>query len=86
MNDWQPIETAPKDGTEILIWREDCGTMVGRYACAASFLSDQEQEKLDEESLWADDWWYAASVSGGRLEGREVPTHWMPLPQRDTPE
>ncbi len=79
--EWQPIETAPTDGTEVLVWRQDCGILLARFMCAAEFLTDDELEKMDEDDAWQDDWFCADFVSGSRLEGDEVPTHWMPLPE-----
>ncbi len=79
---WLPIETAPKDGTEILGWREYAGCMLIRYTCMREFMSEREIEStdLDEETIESEDWFYADFVAGGRLEGSETPTHWMPLP------
>src|SRR3546814_19090755 len=81
MSEWQPIETAPKDGTEILGWRDDCGTLVVRWDTPINFLTERELEGLAEESANSEGWFYADFVAGGRLDGeREVPTHWTPLP------
>ena len=77
--DWQSIETAPKDGTEILVWRADCGILLARWDAPENFLSDRECEELGE-SAEQYDWMYADFVAGGRLDGSEVPTHWQPLP------
>jgi len=77
--DWKPIETAPKDGTEILVWRSDCGILLARWDAPENFLSDRECEELGE-SAEQYDWLYADFVAGGRMEGSEVPTHWQPLP------
>lgn len=76
------IDSAPRDGTEILGWREDCGWILVRYTCLESFLTDAEIEAggYDEETIFKEDWFYADFVQGGRLEGDEAPTHWMPLP------
>ena len=76
----QGIETAPKDGTEILAWRGDCGWFMARWTCAAELLTDAEQEELDEESLFAEDWFGADFVAGFRADGSEAPTHWLPMP------
>jgi len=77
---WMPIETAPKDGTEIWGYREDSGPLLVRYTSPDAFLTDSELEKLDEESAFAEGWFYADFVDGGRLDGSEVPTHWQRLP------
>jgi hypothetical protein len=86
---WLSIESAPKDGTEILIWREDCGVLMGRYCSAneLSTMSDKERDELDEVSLFQEDWWGGDADGGGyRLEGSELPTHWLPLPLPPSPE
>jgi hypothetical protein len=80
VRDWQPIETAPKDGSELLGYREDCGVLLMRWTCLGEFLTDAELEPYSEAATYAEDWFYADFISGGRLEGQETPTHWMPLP------
>lgn len=80
LGQWRPIETAPKDGTEVLAWREDCGEFIASYTSAESFpMTQDEIDAIGEDALFAKDWfmqWPGAS----RLEGSEVPTAWMPLP------
>jgi len=78
---WRLIETAPKDMTEILGWREDAGVMLIRWTAPIDFLTESELDELDEETADAEDWFFADFVTGGRLEGSEAPTHWMPLPE-----
>lgn len=80
---WQLIETAPKDGTEVLAYREDCGPFIARWTNAAELMTteEMEREQLDDETLFAEDWFYADFIQGGRADGSEAPTHWMPLPE-----
>ena len=67
---WQPIETAPKDGTEVL---------VGWYSEKGHFENHVWQHK---GWLWE---WAVASYETDRWSDwecslAEEPTHWMPLP------
>ena len=78
---WQPIETAPKDGTEILVWRYDIGSvLIARWDAPANFMTDRECEEIGPGAEQYD-WLYVDFVAGGRMEGPEAPTHWMPLPE-----
>lgn len=71
MSEWQPIETAPKDGTPILVFSpyekrdEPTNIIVARYGTA----NGEEFWDYCEEML--------SNVSG---EIDPSPTHWMPLP------
>ena len=69
VNEWQPIETAPKDTTVLIHWAESKGynghTGIGG-------LADCEEDGF----LWYED--HGADSGETCLED---PTHWMPLPE-----
>ena len=64
---WQPMKTAPKNGTDILLWLGDpwnkC-TLAHWFSPWGVWATDNDQTPGDE-------------VSG---IGDLVPTHWQPLP------
>ncbi|MCJ2084514.1 DUF551 domain-containing protein [Methylobacterium sp. E-005] len=62
---WRPIETAPKDGTEILIANEFCRAQI------AWWLPEGHAFECENGPTWV-----IPSGRGGKL----YPTHWMPLP------
>jgi len=65
MADWQPIASAPKDGTEILLWGA-CRprNSTARYALDANV-----------------GWWSEALGWNTRVGGETCDaTHWMPIP------
>ena len=76
---WQPMNTAPKDGTEILVWRDDSGSFIARHTDGYGVIPEHEQDEewCTEETLEHEGWW---SDAYGRQEGPETPTHWMPIP------
>jgi len=73
---WQPIETAPKDGTEIILgiklrWnklsldKHECRIGTGFYCAGAYWYKN-------DAKIWRN------RVGQNTLN----PTHWMPLPQK----
>ncbi len=71
MSEWQPIETAPRDGTVVLLGR-DVGEPWGFVRGYGHF-----EGKADELiSGWLS---YGLYDPPGNL-GLGNPTHWMPLP------
>ena len=70
---WQPIETAPKDGTAILVWN---GPNIGFY----THKGDMGVAIWREQALPGKDRmrWCAQDCCDGVTTYE--PTHWMPLP------
>jgi hypothetical protein len=66
--DWQPIETAPKDGTVIDLWDRYGFRWTNRHWGHHSFLHGKP---TDEPS------WGAPTTDGPGPD----PSHWMPLPE-----
>jgi hypothetical protein len=71
---WQPIETAPKDGRDIIVMYVHIDTQCVHSAYYATAAEGYEAGDIG--------WWsYVFSeVSRTKLEGFMAPTHWMPLP------
>lgn len=87
MSEWQPIETAPKDSVEVLLYTPG-GIAIGAW-------EDIEEDAPDQPGH--DAGWYACGYScdtvmwgrteaagfvgpGYLYEATNQPTHWMPLP------
>lgn len=75
MSEWQPIETAPKDGTEILLLFTEPPFGAGDTNIAVGFWSNTTSV-WDEETPW-----FASEADSKPLTafGAKA-THWMPLP------
>ena len=74
MSEWLPIETAPKDGTEVLVGVDIATVWIVRNA---RFVRGEDWMEPESEDGW---WAYCNSVSQEMLEGIFAPTHWMPMP------
>ena len=67
MSEWQPIETAPKDGTRVLIaWNNGCDKGVVSAYWEPGYFGNIGWTEFQLRS----DYW-----------GPDTPTHWMPLPK-----
>lgn len=64
---WQPIETAPKDGTEIDVW------------CESTANGDNGGYRIPD-SWWCQTDKNWRTHGDNRISWAHPPTHWMPLP------
>lgn len=100
MTEWQQIETAPRDGSQVLITN-------GKQLAIGEFTSCYESElKLDgtlgvdaklvknpNAGKWMFDYWYSNGCTAyGDNQAFDLegpigfdPTHWMPLPDPPNP-
>jgi hypothetical protein len=97
MSTWQPIETAPKDGTAILAWcvheadpyhDGDNLTLYGAHTEGLSHVADG-WAIVQWGGSWDDSTWESQGPMlpdwwfqyGSEFEVTANPTHWMPLPE-----
>ncbi len=71
---WQPIDTAPKDLTEVLVFDPDYGGV--RLA---------QYEVHAQQPFWSIDVWDLTTIGTSRDRIEIFPTHWMPLPDPPVP-
>lgn len=77
MSEWQPIETAPKDGTLIILWDSNRELAVSGHWHSEPARDDPSN---GYEHAWS--WWVSSNDTimwdGGP---DDIPTHWTPLPE-----
>jgi hypothetical protein len=72
VNEWQPIETAPRDGTGLLLWAD--------WRSEVCFGKFQTKKR----GAFALQGWTLTFKDGYKLHGEREPSHWMPLPPPPT--
>lgn len=77
MSEWQPIETAPKDGTVLILWN---GATLGTgswEAYARDELGNAIGINTEDQPDCIDRWEW----TGEGFETSPAPTHWQPMPE-----
>lgn len=68
---WYPIQTAPKDGTDVLLWWPNCGTPV-----VGGWYRNRWALNADHYSVSCMAYCYGGCVGNDPI----IPTLWMPVP------
>lgn len=71
-SEWQPIDSAPKDGTRILVFEGAGSPVCGKVYVGFWYEGDEQASLPYSDKCWSD----TADPSYERS-----PTHWMPLPE-----
>lgn len=71
---WQRIETAPKDGTRIMLWEQYSDAPFVGWWLAVSGQWTASHEHVDAVGGWE------GAIVVDRIEQKFI-THWMPLPK-----
>lgn len=74
--EWQTIETAPKDGTPVLLWVPEFNAPIQGEWCSSD-------DGFVDASHWVDVWNNDAIET---KDGPVNPTHWQPRPPAPKPE
>lgn len=77
MSEWQPIESAPRDGTVILLCAGKAQPCAGMWFDKPGFEYGRCWLCFDPEGVFAGDDELDAYMASGWYN----PTHWMPLPE-----
>lgn len=75
MDEWREIETAPRDGTDILLFYPPARVILSRWLHTEIYHNGV---KTSEDRSWTTPFMV--------LSGRGSPTHWMPLPEPPSTE
>ncbi len=70
MSEWQPIETAPKDGQHVLLAITEDGPPGLGYVSEGYYEEDGDRGWYSANTHWTDSY-----------DGSLFPSHWMPLPK-----
>jgi len=74
---WQPIATAPRDGTWVLLAGGECDYDEESDAKTRPVVGQWSNYRNGSQIGWH---WQFAWYDGGYYGEYENPTHWMPLP------
>lgn len=67
---WMPFDSAPVDGSEIIVYRDDAGVFTAHFTSPMEMIGSDDTD--DDELRWF-------TIHGEDLT-EDLPTHWMPLP------
>jgi hypothetical protein len=76
--EWQPIETAPKDGTEVIVMHRHIETQIVHNAF---WIAKEETDDPNDVGWWSYEY---SEVGRIKLDDWLAPTHWIPLPEFPT--
>lgn len=79
--DWQPINTAPRDGTEIHAWMKYSLVPVAVYYVSREYLASEYGDADYMEAGWYYSLGYPFDDLLPTYPLDEYLTHWTPLPQ-----